>query len=470
MDVSFMLHEMCHNVLSAADIRAIGKNRGFSAKEIATPALLANFYLSPIGVEAALRSLSREEITFLYFLKEHGREIGIAPFARVYGDASVGKKWYHGTFTQKYGDTLRQVKKSLVRKGVLLMADQGYGGNTKMERWRFRFPPEFEAYLPPLLPDATLLEAPGDYRKEVARSKLLEITGRRRGGPPCKAPSYAWQCKDGVLLMGSEPYSVQRLEAWQNVCWQMSIPGKRRVWSPQETASDKAKIYTSIQAAVLALSQLGPAEWVSPQQLAPVFKVFCNRGVLGEDVCEAGWDAGRLARQEVDGRMLYRPAPALSAPASDLNPANYLQSPTGHFLEIDLETVPYQALAELNQLAYLEVIDQRLLAKPNFIIAGRAPASVRNGSLAQWLRSNALGFRQMFEQLDKRWGKQIIHENLMLARVKDLSLKVRIEKSLGAKGVVSLSDDFIAFPVGLTSKVRRIVSQADFAVKEVSAS
>ena len=160
----------------------------------------------------------------------------------------------------------------------------------------------------------------------------------------------------------------------------------------------------------------------------------------------------------------------MSAPASELDPASYLRSPTGHFLEIDLETIPYQALAELNQLTHLEVIEQRLLAKPNFITAGRAPASVRNGPLAQWLRSNASGFKQMFEQLDKRWGKQIIHENLMLARVKDLSLKVRIEKSLGAKGVVSLSDEFIAFPVGLAPKVRRIVGQADFAVKEVSAS
>ncbi len=93
MDVSYMLHEMCHNVLSAADIKAIGKSRGFSAKEIATPALLANFFLSPIGVQTALQSLSREEVAFLYFLKEHGQEIGIAPFSRIYGDASTGNRW-----------------------------------------------------------------------------------------------------------------------------------------------------------------------------------------------------------------------------------------------------------------------------------------------------------------------------------------------------------------------------------------
>ena len=94
---------------------------------------------------------------------------------------------------------------------------------------------------------------------------------------------------------------------------------------------------------------------------------------------------------------------------------------------------------------------------------------MRSSPLAQWLRNNVLGFRQIFERLDKRWGKHILHDNLMLARVKDLSLKVKIEKSLGPQDVISLADDFIAFPVGLAPKVRRIVSQADFAVKEVGA-
>ncbi len=172
MDVSQMLHEMCHSALSAADIKAIGKSRGFSAKEIATPTLLANFFLSPIGIEAALLSLSREEITFLHFLNKLDREVDIKPFARIYGDESVGRKYYSGTFTQKYGNTFRQVKQSLVRKGVLLIAEQVNGGDTKMERWRFRFPSEFELYLPPLLPEVTILDVPGVFREIRTNLKI----------------------------------------------------------------------------------------------------------------------------------------------------------------------------------------------------------------------------------------------------------------------------------------------------------
>ncbi len=467
MDSSYMLHEMCHNVLSKADIKAIGKNRGFSAQEIATPAMLSNFFLSPIGVEAALKSLNREEIAFLYFLKELNQEVSIAPFARIYGDAAKTKRYY-GTFTQRYTETLRQVKKALVRKGLLLMAE-AERGDTKMERWRFRFPAEFEAYLPPLLPDAVTLDTPGDFKEDAPRRKLLRIIKGRAIKLPCDSILDRWQIKDGVLYLGDQPYTIERMEVWHNACWEQSLPGKKRIWARYDIASDKAKLYSAIEATIYALSQLAPDAWASPQALAPVYKVFCDGDMPAADLCEAGWEQGRLVRQEAGGQMYYRLAPLLSEIASDLTPSSYLKSPNGRFLEIDLETIPYQTLADINQLALFEIIDKRLVAKPDFIRAGRAPATVHTSPLAQWLRENVIGFRQVFEELDKRRGKQIIHKDLMLARVKDLSLRIKIEKALGSK-VISLDDEFIAFPAGLTSKVQRIVTQADFAVKERKAS
>jgi len=468
MESSYMLHEMCHNVLSKADIKAIGKSRGFSAQEISTPTMLANFFLSPIGVEAALKSLSREEVAFLYFLKELGKEIGIAPFARVYGDASVGKgRYYDSTFTQRYNETLRRVKKALVRKGLLLMAE-AERGDTKMERWRFRFPSEFEAYLPPLLFDVVKSGAPGDYREDAPRNKLLRIIKGQALKLPCDSILYGWRIADGVLYLGNQPYTIGRMEVWHDACWEQSMPGRKRKWEHRDESANGLKNYTPIDATVYALSHLAPDEWVEPKTLGPVYKMFCDREVPAEDLCEMGWRQGRLARLEVNGQMHYRLAPQLSEVASDLEPSSYLKSPNGRDLEIDLETTPYLALAQLNQLARFEILAQRLVAKPDLIIAGRAPSAVRTSPLARWLHKNVAGFRQMFKELDKRWGKQIIHENLMLARVKDLSLRVRIEKTLGAN-MASLDDDFIAFPASLTSKVRRIVIQADFAIKEKKA-
>jgi hypothetical protein len=46
MNITEMLHNMCHETLSNADVTAICKARGFSARESATRALFENFFLS----------------------------------------------------------------------------------------------------------------------------------------------------------------------------------------------------------------------------------------------------------------------------------------------------------------------------------------------------------------------------------------------------------------------------------------
>jgi hypothetical protein len=49
-----------------------------------------------------------------------------------------------------------------------------------------------------------------------------------------------------------------------------------------------------------------------------------------------------------------------------------------------------------------------------------------------------------------------------------LSLKVAIEKVLGAN-LVSLKNDFVAFPCGLLDDVQRVVKKSGHVVKEVAA-
>jgi hypothetical protein len=69
---------------------------------------------------------------------------------------------------------------------------------------------------------------------------------------------------------------------------------------------------------------------------------------------------------------------------------------------------------------------------------------------------------------DERRGKTILHEGVTIARVSDLSLKVAIEKALGSN-VVSLKNDFIAFPRGLLGDVERVVKKSGHVVKEAAA-
>lgn len=85
---------------------------------------------------------------------------------------------------------------------------------------------------------------------------------------------------------------------------------------------------------------------------------------------------------------------------------------------------------------------------------------------ADWLQKNSTGFRQAFETCRQRSGKTILHENLAVARVGDLALKVAIERSLGAL-IVPLGDEYIAFTYDSFAEVKRVVTKLGHVVKEV---
>jgi hypothetical protein len=92
---------------------------------------------------------------------------------------------------------------------------------------------------------------------------------------------------------------------------------------------------------------------------------------------------------------------------------------------------------------------------------------VRQSPLADWLRAQVPAFQQALEQVEQRWGKVLVHTNLLVARVRDLSLRVQIERELKDQ-VVVLSEEYIAFPVPRRADVERVLRKAGFVVKEVN--
>ena len=137
---------------------------------------------------------------------------------------------------------------------------------------------------------------------------------------------------------------------------------------------------------------------------------------------------------------------------------------------MDLDAVPFEALETLVRMS-----DQRpvaggqplLLVAPNLVKLGRMADTAAVLPLADWLQKNAPAFHQAFETARQRRGKTILHENLSVARVSDLSLKVALEKALG-KRIVPLGDEFLAFPSEAVAEVKRLVSQMGHVVKEVA--
>src|SRR5262245_9138122 len=166
-----MLHQMCHEVLADADVRAICKNRGLPAQAASSRPMLETLFLSDAGVAAALRTLDRPEIALLHLLRSHDKPVDVAFFSRLNPPQSEG--WSYGTFSQRFQGVFSRVKDRLVRKGILLLAlgPESMSKKTKMERWQFALPAQMGSDLPPLIEFAIHLTVHGEWRRDVALAK-----------------------------------------------------------------------------------------------------------------------------------------------------------------------------------------------------------------------------------------------------------------------------------------------------------
>jgi hypothetical protein len=472
MDTQSMLRQMCESDINDSDIKAICKSRGFPAKEATSRDVFENFFISTIGIEEALNSLTYKEVVFLHLLNKMKKKVGINYFKRLYGCAESADGYYYGTFTKQYKETFKEVKNNLVRKGVLIAIDQEmHGKSTKMERLRFSFPQEFGEFLPPLVKPSTFKEV-GDFKSAVLRDKLLEIGGGREKPahlPNSKKKSFILEIKDGELSIGDNRFRTQYLLDWQKACMRASIKTDTKKQSYPSYPSYSSDDMAPVDVTLYALSQLGEHEWLPADRLDVVLEIFTGDAAShpSEQICEAGWEWGCFVKVVVDKTAYYRlPGDSLDV-ATSLPPEQYLQIAPDGTVVLNLVKIPYAALEVLASVALMDIHNANLRATADIIKIGGALATVQKEGVFEWLRANSSGFRSAIEIAEKRWGKQIIHENLMVAQVKDLSLKVQIEKSCTDSQLISLPDDYIAFPCGALPAIQKIVGASGHVIKKV---
>ena len=218
-------------------------------------------------------------------------------------------------------------------------------------------------------------------------------------------------------------------------------------------------------------SQLGPNEWILGSELATLLRLFYHDSRPPDSlrVCEVGWELGCLAKHIEEGKEYYQLAKFPED--ADKDPQYYLACNTNSELQVDLERTPYQSLEYLAAISDFKLADFQLYAIPNFIKLGSASEETWNHPLTLWLRNNSAAFCQIIETIEAKRGKQIIHTNLMLARVKDLSLKVTLEKAFsGNTQLLTLPNGFIAFPSERLEEMRRVVEKSGYVTKSIKAS
>ncbi len=464
MNKAIYLHQMCSDALTQADINAIGKNRGLSRAEIASRTTLENFYLSPVGVDQAMATLSQAEVGMLHMLYMMDKPVTVAAFERLYNPDFKPSYYGSHTFTKRYQPVFKQVRTQLVRKGILIMAQVQMADATKMERWRFLFPSEFAPYLPRPMGEIQQLETAGNVRRDVARGKLLALIGQAPLPKPMLA-EYKLALQNGRLTLGKRPFRVTDLKKWQKASWLAVMPRGSGQGS-KESYQSKDDIFPVLDTLTYALKLLHPNEWVVPNQLNSILEIFCRRSFDSDKVCRLGWEWGYLAKNDADGQPVYRLADLEETNRSKETPADYLSVLDEQTAVINLETIPYLALEQLNQIAYLAIQEGKLTAVADFIRMGAALPNVLESPLMAWLIQHIPVFAQTQKSVRAKWGKQIVHTNLQVAQVKDLALRIRIERALKPYELLVLNDEYIAFPPNLLPKVKKIVTQAGHVIKQ----
>lgn len=220
MNTSEIVAQMCRKELSAADIKGICKARGFSTKEAQNRKFLENFILSDQGVAKAMDTLTKEEIIVLHALKQKSMAVDVAFFDCIYGPPDRNFSW-STTFTKKYKDVFKQVKQSLICRGVLLFAEDtgGWSKSTKLERLIFLFPPEFQKFLPSPFEPVRDISGSGNSNESALRKKLLEITGGGSDLPVIDEEKFRLNITGGELRMGKKAFKAECLHKWQKAVW-----------------------------------------------------------------------------------------------------------------------------------------------------------------------------------------------------------------------------------------------------------
>jgi len=487
MNLSQMLYEMCHDVLSLADIKAICKSRGFSDKEAESRSLFENVFLSSIGVEGAMKTLTDAEAAALHLLSMEDRVVDVTFFERLYGRKQEGWRAY-GTFTQQFKPVFDAVQRNLIRKGLLVISEANTNAlnKTKMELWHYRFPPEFGPFLPPLVHPVVHADQAGDIHADKLRTDLGRLTQTRTLGtqrPP------AIQLSAGGLTLGTRPFSTKAVRDWRQSAWQADIltadakrdkvsgsyPQAAQMYKGYLLPSNEYRTPSPLPVALYAFARLAPHEWIAPGQLDTLLDVLYAgpNHPSSSAICQAGWDNGCLVRYRADGTDYYRLAGDEGAPADDA-PDGYLSIADGKVF-VDLDKVPYEALDLLNRVATLTVEGGRLRVSPHIVKMVDALDSAREHAVIRYLKAHSAEFRAAFKRIDAQWGRLIIHENLLVARVTDLSLRVKLQQAFGgADGapsarLVALSDEYIAFPRAMLGDIEKMLKKAGHVVKTVHA-
>jgi len=467
------LLKMFQNGLTAGDKTKLIKARKLPKNALNSYDLFKTYFLSGEGLPMVIKKLSQQEIIVLHILAFNQWIADVSVFEAIYKEMPKPSKYYwyrSGTYTQQYGAVLKAVQVNLVQKGLLVKYEDALGGDSKTERQRFIVPAAFATYLPSPFSDLRILEGAGSTNDENSRKNIQQAI-QTSPKPTLDGITF----NQGKLYLKKDFFSTASLEQIKFRQWQLA-KGALILHNQYFEAGRTLKSFV-----LHYLKQLAPNQWFSEKSVTTLLAVWDDpkkRKELDIDKkyptrystkgwCEAGWKAGLLEKQTKAGSHFYRLA--VEQPTST-DFSQYLVVKPDGTLAVNLSSIPLTLLTILNQISFFQNDSSvSISAKPDLVHISSFPADILAHPLITWLKENAPTYKAAFQTFQKKYGKEIIHEQLLVAKITDLSLRVQVEKGLQKTGqVVVLSDEFIAFPIDALSLVERIVGKSGNVIKKVS--
>jgi hypothetical protein len=213
-------------------------------------------------------------------------------------------------------------------------------------------------------------------------------------------------------------------------------------------------------------------EWAVPDGILPLWKIAYPTITKLPDIrsaCEKGWKYGCLDKITSDGTTFYRLLKTDTG-IGNRKPEDFLSIKNDEFIEIDLSCIPLDTLERLCGICNMSIRQGMLASQPDLVKISHASEKIKETPTFIWLQKHHQAFRNIVRAINKLEGKTVVHNNIMIARIRDLSLKVLLEKKFtDTKQVVSLSEEFISFPVNLLSEIQKVVTKSGHAVKFIDA-
>lgn len=461
--------KMFQTGLTATDKSKIVRARKFPSNVAKSFDLFKTYFLSKEGLKPIFAKLSEEEIVMLHILHFNKWIVDVSFFEAIYVEMPKAQKYYYsrGTFTQQYGSLLKIVKTQLVQKGILVQYEDEHGGNAKAERQRFMIPSALGEQLPPPFFKLKKMEGRGLFSDEKIRELLQKAVkfNAKKGINPIELNHKKLQIKQ-------KTFSLEQLAQIQIRSWRLDNSALILTQKFREKGKTLANFVLH------HLQELPNNQWLNAESVRPLLKVWEDHKKRYahqkgntyrspydlKDWCDVGWKSGLLQKKTEKGKVWYRFA---DEPANLPAFEQYLEINERGLLTVDLNTIPLSILVDLAQMAVFQSSSTPIVSiEPDLVNVAEIDAQLLEKPLAKWLNKNAPPFKQALAFFKKNHGKQIVHDNLLVAKITDLSLRVLVERGLEKSNqVVVLSDEYIAFPKKALPTVERIVTKSGNVIK-----